>query len=87
MRSTGAQEKIFKNKIEKSFSLPCLPFLLCPSLLQLLSHKWASYLPVHLCLHKPQQKKMKKNQLFKNYFQEKKRRNTLAFLLKYLGCL
>ena len=30
--------------------LPCLPFLLWPSFLQLLSHRWASYLPVHLCL-------------------------------------
>lgn len=29
---------------------PCLPFLVCPSFLQLLSQRWASYLPVHLCL-------------------------------------
>ena len=34
---------------------PCLPFLVCPSFLQLLSHRWASYLPVHLCLQHFQQ--------------------------------
>lgn len=38
-----------KNLITFTLS-PCLPFLVCPSFLQLLSHKWASYLPVHLCL-------------------------------------
>jgi hypothetical protein len=30
--------------------VPCRPFLVCPSFLQLLSHRCASYLPVHLCL-------------------------------------
>lgn len=79
MRSTGAQEQIFKNKIERSFSLPCLPFLLCPSLLQLLSHKWASYLPVHLCLHKPQQKKIS---FLKIIFKKKREEIHLLFFLK-----
>ena len=29
---------------------PCLPFLFCDSFQQFLSHKWASYRPVHRCL-------------------------------------
>lgn len=43
--------KIQKNTEGILFPLsPCLPFLVWPSFLQLLSHKCASYLPVHRCL-------------------------------------
>jgi len=86
MRSTRAQEKIFKNKSEKLFitlsSFSTLPFPSATIIPQMGFISAGPSMPTQT----PTKKIFLKNQLFKNYFQEKKRRNTLAFLLKDLGC-
>ena len=53
------------------FLIPYLPFLLCPSFLQLLSQRWASYLPVHPCLiHKHPLEIKRKKKIIKHTTQQ-----------------
>jgi hypothetical protein len=47
-KSNTSKQKL--KTVEALLNQPCLPFLVWPSFLQLLSQRWASYLPVHLCL-------------------------------------
>lgn len=66
-------------------NLPWRPFLDCPSLLQLLSHRWASYLPVHLCLHSQHVPKIEKLKLAIKKFNKLRNLKTISFFFFFFN--